>query len=186
MPFSSRSTRSSRVPRLVPRFLLSTRIVPFTFPPHLHPLAPCALLPPCILLHSYWSHQATISSIHFKHFHGLKCPAVIALVDTLNIRFLFSQTVTSLCLPYLSQLCTFPASLTPFLLALAAFVLLLSRAFSSIVRSCSMVGCQCNSSSCSPMCSHQLIITNLHLRILFFSTSAPIVRRFDFLPAIIG
>ena len=48
MPFSSRSTRSSRVPRLVPRFLLSTRIVPFTFPPHLHPLAPCALLPPCI------------------------------------------------------------------------------------------------------------------------------------------
>jgi hypothetical protein len=48
VPFSSRSTRSSRVPRLVPRFLLSTRIVPFTFPPHLHPLVPCTLLPPCI------------------------------------------------------------------------------------------------------------------------------------------
>jgi hypothetical protein len=36
--------------------------------------------------HSYLSHQATTSSIHFKYFHGLKCPAVIALVDTLSIR----------------------------------------------------------------------------------------------------
>jgi hypothetical protein len=36
--------------------------------------------------HSYLSHQATTSSIHFQYFHGLKCPAVIALVDTLNIR----------------------------------------------------------------------------------------------------
>jgi hypothetical protein len=29
--------------------------------------------------HSYLSHQATTSSIHFQYFHGLKCPAVIAL-----------------------------------------------------------------------------------------------------------
>jgi hypothetical protein len=32
------------------------------------------------------SHQATTSFIHFEAKHGLNCPAVIALVDTLNIR----------------------------------------------------------------------------------------------------
>jgi hypothetical protein len=36
--------------------------------------------------HSYLSHQATTSSIHFEAKHVLNCPAVIALVDTLNIR----------------------------------------------------------------------------------------------------
>jgi hypothetical protein len=77
--------------------------------------------------HSNMSHRATTSSIQFQYFHGLKCPVVIALVDTLNIRR------TSLVLCHTCTVLSFGATDSSCVVSNPTFCNIVTRELSSIL-----------------------------------------------------